>query len=145
MKEATVLRNWKEMQMLAKQGCGYDDWEEGTKSGPRKRRFASCARSICRWLRDDVLDGADGDIRFNPSGPAVSGDITLHTDHVYVNISADLHLQSHLGVMVRTCKHRKDYTGGSNHWVRGDADVAQLARLVKRLSDQSEQSKREPA
>ena len=53
------------------------------------------------------------DLRFNPGGPAVWGEVTLHTDRVYIQASAGCDL----GVLVRTCNGRRDYTGGRNHWV----------------------------
>lgn len=52
------------------------------------------------------------DVRFNAGGPAVSGEATLHHDSFYVQISQT-------GVMFRTCKGRKDYTGGPNRWAWG--------------------------
>jgi len=130
VKEATVLKNWNALRNL---GGRCDDWSGEGKPGPRKKAFAAAAKSLCRWLRDDVLDGVEGDIRFNPGGPAVSGEVTLHTDHVYVQFSGDFHNDPSLGVMVRTCKGRKDYSGGANNWVRSKADVATLAATVSAL------------
>lgn len=132
MKEATVLKNWNALRNL---GGNCADWYDEGKPGPNKKAFAAAAKSLCRWLRDDVLDGAEGDIRFNPGGPAVSGEITLHTDKIYVQFAGDCHNDPSLGVMVRTCKGRKDYCGGVNHWVRSRADVAELVRVVTQLNN----------
>jgi hypothetical protein len=53
------------------------------------------------------------DLRFNPGGIAVWGEVTLHTDTVYIQAS-----KGHdMGVLVRTCKGRKDYTGGRNNYL----------------------------
>lgn len=51
------------------------------------------------------------DLRFNPGGVAVWGEVTLHTDRYYIQASKGYDT----GVLVRTCKGRKDYTGGMNH------------------------------
>ena len=45
-----------------------------------------------------------------PAGTAVSGEITLHGDHLYVQVSQSA-LGSHSGILFRTCKGRKDYVG----------------------------------
>lgn len=50
------------------------------------------------------------DLRYNPAGIACSGDATLHADTFYVQLNLDV-----CGwVLVRTCKGRKDYSGGPN-------------------------------
>ena len=55
------------------------------------------------------------DIRSNKGGIAGSGEITLHTDALYCQLS-----QCCLGageeVLYRSCKGRTDYTGGRNHF-----------------------------
>ncbi len=71
------------------------------------------------------------DIRSNQGGIAVSGEITLHHDAAYVQVS-----QSCMGggILYRTCVGRKDYTGGHNNWVDNLNllnDVPQLAALIK--------------
>lgn len=54
------------------------------------------------------------DIRSNQGGIAVSGEVTLHSDHLYIQL-----YQSCMGpgyeILYRTCKGRKDYTGGPNN------------------------------
>lgn len=50
------------------------------------------------------------DVRYNAGGIAVSGDCTLHSDTFYVSFNLD----GCNWVLVRTCKGRKDYTGGPN-------------------------------
>lgn len=72
------------------------------------------------------------DVRVNKAGPAVSGEVTLHTDRHYVQFG-----QSVPGsFMVRSCKGRKDYTGGRNHWVKWEdlRDVGRVAEFVLSLS-----------
>jgi hypothetical protein len=57
------------------------------------------------------------DIRVNLAGPAVSGDITLHSDTLYVQFSQSCIARSH-GFYYRSCKGRKDYMGGTNRWMQ---------------------------
>lgn len=81
-----------------------------------KKQFHSRARSFLRSLANDRfrLEPGAYDIRSNPAGIAVSGEVTLHTDTLYVQISAD-----RLGmgaIMYRKCSGRKDYTGGRNRF-----------------------------
>ena len=54
------------------------------------------------------------DIRSNMGGIAVSGEITLHTDTLYVQLSKGSITNR---FFYRSCKGRKDYTGGSNQWM----------------------------
>jgi len=71
----------------------------------------------------------DYDLRTNLGGPAVLGETTLHSDTVYVQTSESM------GIMVRSVKHRKDYTGGVNHFIKY-GDTPALVSLVKKLSRQ---------
>jgi hypothetical protein len=82
-----------------------------------KRAFHTAARTLLLRLTKE-LDGYYGGrdpIRSNQGGMAVSGEITLHYNHLYVQIS-----QSCLGdnriVLFRSCDSRKDYTGHQNHF-----------------------------
>lgn len=70
--------------------------------------------------------------RVNKGGIAVSGEVTLHTDTHYVQFS-----QSGVGgFLVRSCKGRKDYVGGCNHWVKWEnlRDLDKVAEFVLSLS-----------
>lgn len=54
------------------------------------------------------------EIRSNKGGIAVSGEVTLHADNVYIQLSQG----SFPGrFMYRHCKGQKDYTGGRNRWM----------------------------
>jgi hypothetical protein len=57
------------------------------------------------------------EISNNYAGPAVSGEITLHTDFVYIQFSQSS-LGPDWGFMWRSCNGRKDYTGGPNRWMQ---------------------------
>lgn len=54
------------------------------------------------------------DIRSNMGGIAVSGEVTLHSDTLYVQLSESL--RPGIDIMFRTCKGRKDYSGGMNNF-----------------------------
>ena len=75
-------------------------------------------RSAMGMLRD--LAAALGyapdayDVRSNKGGIAVTGEVTLHTDNLYVQV-CDAWGGNHLQLLIRTCKGRKDYCGGMNH------------------------------
>jgi hypothetical protein len=85
-----------------------------------KRLFHSRARSQLRRLAT-ALDLSPGsyDLRFNRAGIAVSGEITLHTEHLYVQASQSA-MGNANGILFRTCKGRKDYVGGPNNFASLD-------------------------
>ncbi len=60
------------------------------------------------------------DLRSNKAGPAVSGEVTLHTDTLYVQAMEPL-FYGNPCLLVRTCNGRKDYTGGSNRYLSPEA------------------------
>lgn len=62
------------------------------------------------------LSKEEFDVRSNKGGIAVSGEITLHTDKVYIQIFESLNGKG-ISVMFRSCNGRKDYSGGTNNYV----------------------------
>jgi hypothetical protein len=73
------------------------------------------------------------DLRSNHGGIAVSGEVTLHADQLYVQASQPA--TSHdTGVLFRRCEGRRDYVGGPNHFVSLDLlhEPAALATLIRR-------------
>ena len=69
------------------------------------------------------------DIRSNMGGIAVSGEITLHGEDLYVQFS-----QYDMGILYRSCKGRQDYSGGANQWMQwhGLNDLYQAARTIRK-------------
>lgn len=57
------------------------------------------------------------EIRSNKAGSAVSGEVTLHGEKLYVQISEHATGPSGLQMMYRSCAGRKDYCGGRNNFV----------------------------
>jgi hypothetical protein len=82
----------------------------------QKRRFHATARARLRKLAD-ALDFAPDtyDLRNNEAGPAVSGEIILHHARVYIQVCQSA-MGNDSGILVRTCRGRRDYTGGRNHF-----------------------------
>lgn len=99
----------------------------------RKRRFHSTARTRLRHLAQE-LGFATGsfDVRSNHGGIAVSGEITLHHDDIYVQVCQPATLAD-TAILIRTCAGRRDYAGGRNHFeplARLD-DIPGLATRVR--------------
>jgi hypothetical protein len=85
-----------------------------------KRLFHSHARSQLRCLATALgLEPGTYDLRSNQGGIAVSGEITLHGDHLYVQVSQSA-MGYHSGILFRTCEGRKDYVGGPNNFASLD-------------------------
>jgi hypothetical protein len=85
-----------------------------------KRLFHSRARSQLRRLATALgLRPGSYDLRSNQGGIAVSGEITLHSERLYVQASQSI-MGHDNGILFRTCKDRKDYVGGSNNFASLD-------------------------
>ena len=85
-----------------------------------KRLFHSRAKSQLRWIATALgLEPGSHDLRSNQAGIAVSGEITLHGDRLYVQVSQSA-MGYHSGILFRTCKGRKDYVGGPNNFASLD-------------------------
>ena len=82
----------------------------------KKAAFHSKGKAFMRKLAAELgLVKGSFDVRSNMGGIAVSGEITLHSDSLYVQLSESC---MHRGgsLLYRSCKGRKDYTGGPNHF-----------------------------
>jgi len=87
--------------------CAYDD--------EQKRRFHREAKKRLKELAGELgFTSAGHDLRTNAGGIAVSGEITLHADTLYVQVSQPA-TGCDSGILIRSCEGRKDYTGGPNH------------------------------
>ena len=99
-----------------------------------KRLFHSHARRRLRELAA-ALDLAPEayDLRSNQGGIAVSGEITLHADRLYVQVSQPA-TRADTGILFRRCEGRRDYTGGRNHFASVDLlhRPGELASLIRR-------------
>jgi hypothetical protein len=85
-----------------------------------KRLFHSHARSQLRRLATALgLAPGSYDLRSNPAGIVVSGEITLHTERLYVQASQSV-MGHDNGIRFRVCKGRQDYVGGPNNFASLD-------------------------
>ena len=96
----------------------------GVASDPdAKRLFHAEARRALKRLADALgLASECYDLRVNAGGPAVSGEVTLHGDRVYVQVSLGGYGPG--PILFRSVRGRRDYSGGQNHWARIDELLA---------------------
>ena len=109
------------------------DWD-GDHAGERKAAFHRAARRGLQDLADGLgLARGTYEIRSNKGGPAVSGEVTLHGENVYVQASQPF--ASRNGLLVRTCDGRRDFTGGHNNLLplRNLDDTSALVAAVRRI------------
>lgn len=73
------------------------------------------------------------DLRSNLAGPAVSGEVTLHTERLYIQVQGGFQRSD---ILYRTCAGRRDYTGGMNHFAPVEAldTPTEFAATVARLT-----------
>jgi hypothetical protein len=112
------------------------DWYADCSYEPeRKRRFHGKARARLRNLAAELgLPAGSFDLRSNQGGVAVSGEVTLHHDRVYVQVSQPA-TRADSGILIRTCRGRRDYTGGPNNFAPLALldDIPALAERVRAL------------
>jgi hypothetical protein len=122
-----------ELIALVGSDLGYND--EG------KARFHDRSNGILYALAQSLGYKPDEfEVRHNLGGIAVSGEITLHSDSLYVQFSQTC-LGRDMGFMWRTCRGRKDYTGGPNQWAKWD-ELHDLDKLARKMLDQVERRNR---
>lgn len=82
----------------------------------KKDAFHLAGKKFLSELAAEIgLAKGEFDIRSNVAGVAVSGEVTLHGESIYIQISESC-LHRGVSIMYRTCKGRKDYCGGTNHF-----------------------------
>ncbi len=100
-------------------GKGHMNWRlDCAYNEAQKRSFHGTVQSRLRVLAiiELQLEPSTFDVRSNKGGIAVSGEITLHHEHVYVQVSQPCGGNIDTGILIRTCNGRRDYTGGANHF-----------------------------
>lgn len=83
-----------------------------TEADERKQRFHIDGKKFLKELAKEIGVADQCDIRSNMGGMAVSGEVTLHADSLYVQLFESCRPGVH--VLYRSCKGRKDYSGGTN-------------------------------
>ncbi len=105
----------------------------------QKTLFHRVARHRLIQLALRLQFSADSyDVRSNLGGIAVSGEIILHHDAVYIQICQPA-TRHDTGILIRTCQGRADFCGGANHFepVRLLDDLTILATRVRNIMSQS--------
>ena len=92
-----------------------------------KEKFHSLGRSVLKKIAKSMgLAPGSFEIHNNRGGIAVSGEVTLHGERIYIQFSQSI--LGHSKFMFRSCQGMKDYTGGFNQWMKWadltDYDVA---------------------
>lgn len=78
----------------------------------RKDVFARLGKQIAKEIATLLnLPKDTYEIRYNKAGPAVLGDVILHSDNVYIELSPSV---TGPWFYFRECKGKKDYHGGRN-------------------------------
>lgn len=98
-----------------------------------KRLFHTRARRQLLKLAAVLgLSPSSFDLRSNEAGPAVSGEITLHAPHLYVQVCQPA-TGADTGILIRSCTGRRDYIGGINNFASLDLlnDPRGLARRIR--------------
>lgn len=108
MDQISEIRRHPVLRTLAYRGVGYDE--------AAKRVFHAEGRAAMRRLAEALaLDPGSYDIRSNKGGPAVSGEITLHGNEIWVRLSLDVFGPDH-EVAFRQVRSRDDHCGDRNRW-----------------------------
>jgi hypothetical protein len=98
-----------------------------------KELFLKMSRILARMVADGLgLSPSQYEIRVNKGGIAVSGEVTLHSDGIYVQFGQGI-LDSFL---CRTCKGRKDFVGGQNHYYKWEnlGDFERFLDFLRRMA-----------
>ncbi|RSU72114.1 hypothetical protein BRX37_20105 [Sphingomonas sp. S-NIH.Pt3_0716] len=106
--EIAEIRRHPVLRTLAYRGVAYDE--------AAKRTFHSEGRSALRRLAEALgLEAESFEVRSNKGGPAVSGEVTLHGEEAYVQLSLG-GLGHGREVLYRRVNGRTDYCGQRNHF-----------------------------
>ena len=90
-----------------------------------KLEYHRLGKQVLRAIAKEMgLQSGTYDIRSNLGGTAVAGEVTLHSDNIYIQFCEPM---NGLEVLYRSCNGRKDYSGGRNNWMRYD-DLCDLPR-----------------
>ena len=95
-----------------------------------KAAFHKEAKRVLRALAKELgLKTGEFEVRSNLAGIAVSGEVTLHADHWYVQVNQ---APCPGDVLWRLCRDRKDYTGMANNFASA-VDMENVAAFALRL------------
>lgn len=108
--------------------------------GPYKLDFHIKAKVVMKHLAKVLgLQTQDYTIRSNLGGPAVSGEVTLHSQYLYVQVHQSF---GGLKVLYRSCEGLKDYTGGPNNYAK-ISDLEDRPALIAQMKAMINQKRTE--
>lgn len=100
-------RDIKQIIDIAHTFQGYDSEPKATFHRLAKKYLEEIARLM-------KLTPGTYEVRTNKAGVAVLGEVTLHSETIYVQFGGSI---PHMQFYYRTVKGRKDFTGGTNTWM----------------------------
>lgn len=106
-------------------------------SASTKQAFHKAGKAFLRTLAKELGNGETSKISSCLGGPAVLGEVILHSDRLYLSMFEDSP-QTGVRILYRTCKGRTDCCGGANRYVT----MSDLARSQDRLDEFLEVCKR---
>ena len=120
---------------MSKTSCAFDFRRPVSYDATAKRAFHARTQRQLKQLANALGLAPDAfDLRSNQGGIAVSGEVTLHADRLYVQASQPA-TGHDTGVLFRSCQGRKDYHGGPNNFASLDLlnRPENLARRIKEV------------
>jgi len=108
---------------------GYDE-----QNARLKRLFHRRGKQLMQRIASDLgYEANTFDVYSNPAGVAVSGEVTLHCDDLYVQFSRSCVGGGEMDILFRSCEGRKDYRGGQNHFLPFESlrDYSSFLRVLK--------------
>jgi len=118
------IRRRPALVVLAQRGIAYDAEAKALFHADGRRALRRLAEAL--MLEEDTYN-----IRSNKGGSAVSGEITLHGETIWVQLSLDCRLPEQ-EVLFRGVSGRRDYLGDRNHWT-SVRDLLAPDRFAQRL------------
>ncbi len=101
----------------------------------RKHAFHKDGRRFLKRLAAAVgLPKDSFEVRVNRGGIAVSGEVTLHSETLYVQLYESV-IRPGVDMLYRRCRGRRDYCGEENHFADPAAldDAQRMERFVRNL------------
>lgn len=102
----------------------------------RKHAFHVSGKRLMRRIGNELgLSSGHYDLHSNPGGIAVSGEITLHSNTLYLQLSQGALMQGRTLILYRRCDGRRDCVGSTNHFLDASqlGDSIEAARFIQTL------------
>lgn len=107
-----------------------DIFDYGDSSAASKAKFHAEGKKFLKAFASEVGLAGACDIRSSLGGPGVLGEVILHADGLYMQLFESM--GPGVRVLYRSCKGRKDSSGGNNMYVamKDLQDEDALARFI---------------